>query len=522
MGTSCQNLRLGQPLIALGLAVVLAASAIFTTGPAYADDAPPRTITAVLTGDIMAHSAVNKRALLNGNGLSYDYRPMFSDIEPLIAGADLAVCHLEGPIAPAGSGFTGAPYFGTPKEIVSSIKDVGFDTCSLANNHSNDRGRAGIAATIEAFDEVGLPHSGTGRTPAETLAPILDVKGVKVVQLAYTFKLNCNDRLSATAPMQVNRINPKQIIADAVDARERGAEIVIVSLHWGQEFHSTVSKSQSLVANELTASGQIDLIAGSHVHVLQPIRQVNGTWVLFGLGNLLSNQRKATVGKAETQDGAVVRVTFTEKPGGGFTVAQPVVVPTWVDERTFSVLEIAQHYDSPSQPEKVRRGLFDSWRRTARLLTKFVEPPPGPDPDSLVLSAADCPSTRRGAVVYRPIQRGMLCDRGAIIHTFPVTTGRVVPLPGEFTISSRNTVVRSTEGGHVSILKNFVAFTKGSPRIAFHSVPTLRDGSLVQPLSSVGERERWGTSAGCIRVLPDDSKRIWQFLRNGDKVRLIG
>jgi hypothetical protein len=135
--------------------------------------------------------------------------------------------------------------------------------------------------------------------------------------------------------------------------------------------------------------------------------------------------------------------------------------------------------------------------------------------------AADCPDTERGAVVYRPIQRGMLCENGAIAYVFPVTTGRIVPEPGEFVVSSRNTFVRSTVGGHISTMTNFVAFTKESPRIAFHSVPKTLDGKWVQPLSSVGSIKKWGASSGCIRVLPDDSKRIWNFLQNGDKVRII-
>jgi len=105
---------------------------------------------------------------------------------------------------------------------------------------------------------------------------------------------------------------------------------------------------------------------------------------------------------------------------------------------------------------------------------------------------------------------------------FPVTTARRVPDPGEFTVSSRNRWVRSTIGDEDSILTNFVAFTTTSPRIAFHTVPKDLDGNWVQPLSSVGELRRWGESAGCIRVLPETSEFIWDFLRNGDLVRIIG
>lgn len=137
-------------------------------------------------------------------------------------------------------------------------------------------------------------------------------------------------------------------------------------------------------------------------------------------------------------------------------------------------------------------------------------------------SADDCPDSERGAVVYRPLQRAVLCESGAIVMEFPVTTARQVPKPGEFTVSSRNRWVRSTIGGHVTTLTNFVAFTEKSPRIAFHTVPMDLDGKWVQPLSSVGDLRRWGESAGCIRVLPEISEVIWDFLRNGDLVRIVG
>ena len=137
-------------------------------------------------------------------------------------------------------------------------------------------------------------------------------------------------------------------------------------------------------------------------------------------------------------------------------------------------------------------------------------------------SDADCPVSERGAVVYRPLQRAVLCEQGVIVLDFPVTTARRVPKSGDYTVSSRNRWVRSTVGGHESILTDFVAFTKTSPRIAFHTVPKDLDGRWGQPLSSVGSLSKWGASAGCIRVLPETAGKIWNFLRNGDLVRILG
>jgi hypothetical protein len=83
---------------------------------------------------------------------------------------------------------------------------------------------------------------------------------------------------------------------------------------------------------------------------------------------------------------------------------------------------------------------------------------------------------------------------------------------------------QSTFGGHYSTMTHFVAFTYGKntgARIAFHTVPVLRNGEYVQPLESVGTAERFGDSAGCIRVLPEQGQVIWDWLQEGDEVRIL-
>ena len=107
---------------------------------------------------------------------------------------------------------------------------------------------------------------------------------------------------------------------------------MIVSLHWGVEKRTAPSEWQRGIAAEVTASGAIDLIVGHHAHVLQPIEQINGTWVMFGLGNILSNMPTADDWPAASQDGAVAVVEFTVADNGEVAVAAPVMYPTWVDK----------------------------------------------------------------------------------------------------------------------------------------------------------------------------------------------
>lgn len=146
--------------------------------------------------------------------------------------------------------------------------------------------------------------------------------------------------------------------------------------------------------------------------------------------------------------------------------------------------------------------------------------PEGPLP----ATDADCPSTSHGAIVDRANQRGALCADGKITYQFPITTAWSQPDPGTYPVYAKDMNASSNFGGHYSTMTHFVAFTKGKykgARIAFHSVPKLSDGSWVMPLEAVGTEQYHGESSGCIRVLPDDAQKIWDWLSKGDEVRVI-
>ncbi len=146
--------------------------------------------------------------------------------------------------------------------------------------------------------------------------------------------------------------------------------------------------------------------------------------------------------------------------------------------------------------------------------------PTGPTP----ATDADCPSTAHGAIVDRANQRGALCENGAITYQFPLTSAWSQPDPGTYPVYAKDMNASSNFGGHYSTMTHFVAFTRGKykgARIAFHSVPKLSNGDWVMPLSGVGTAEYHGQSSGCIRVLPDDSVKIWDWLSNGDEVHVI-
>lgn len=136
----------------------------------------------------------------------------------------------------------------------------------------------------------------------------------------------------------------------------------------------------------------------------------------------------------------------------------------------------------------------------------------------------DCPDTPHGAIVDRANQRGALCADGVITYEFPITTALSQPDPGTYPIYAKDLNASSTLTGAYSTMTHFVAFTRGKyqgARIAFHSLPKYSNGEFIQSPDSVGTLAMFGESSGCIRVLPDDAVKIWDWLGIDDEVRVI-
>jgi poly-gamma-glutamate synthesis protein (capsule biosynthesis protein) len=352
------------------VAVIDGWAAALTTAERLSPSLP--TVTFAFAGDTLVHSPLVTRAWENGGRVRYDFAPMFARIAPVVGWADLAVCHLESPVAPFGEALSTAPRYGIPGDIAVGLATAGWDRCSTASNHSFDRGEGGIEATVASLTMAGLGQSGMARAPLERIAPVLDERGVDVAHLSYTWGLN-GMRLPAGQPWLVNLIDPAQIVADATDARRRGAEVVIVSLHWGVEKESRPSSYQREVAETVTASGAVDLIVGHHAHVLQPIEQINGRWVAFGLGNHLSNMTDGFGWPASSQDGAVLLVAMHRLADGAVAVDRPEVIATWVDRNDGWIIRpvIADLADPTTSPG-VRAQLAASLARTRSVVGDFI------------------------------------------------------------------------------------------------------------------------------------------------------
>jgi poly-gamma-glutamate capsule biosynthesis protein CapA/YwtB (metallophosphatase superfamily) len=282
----------------------------------------------VMSGDVLLHQGLWKTAQQDARRTGHghmDYRPILANMRRVVSSADFAICHLETPLAPRGGPYSGYPLFSVPPQILPALKWEGYDACTTMSNHSLDQGWSGLKRTIGDFNRIGLKHFGTVTTKAASRnALMVTVKGVKVALIGATYGTN-GIPLPAAEPWSVPIINITRILRMAHRARVAGAKIVIVALHWGQEYDHMPTSEQRTLAESLTRSPDISFIYGHHAHVVQPYDKLNGTWVVYGLGNAIARQDPMIPGVYE---GNTCRVTFTQQPDGSFTVTRLQYIPT--------------------------------------------------------------------------------------------------------------------------------------------------------------------------------------------------
>ncbi|MFI6660024.1 CapA family protein [Streptomyces sp. NPDC050523] len=360
--------------VALALTVVLAAGAACqaqhrrsTAGTGRPAPAAARGFTLVASGDVLPHSPIIDRARFDGGGNAYDFRPMLAGIEPVVSRADLALCHME-TVYGANGDYTGYPDFKSPPEVAQGLAATGYDGCSTASNHSLDDGAQGIRRTLDALDAVGVRHAGSARTEAEAhTVTMLRAGPAKVAHLAYTVDTN-GKPLPAGRPWAVNLMNENVIVADARAARRAGADVVVVSLHWGTEWQDAPDQQQLTLAQQLTAARtggrpDIDLILGTHAHVPQAYEKVNGTWVIYGMGDQIAGEMTNNDGAKDPRgnESTLGRFTFTPpaKPGGRWEVAKAEFIPQLFDVDAGRVVDLNQAIRQGAEVKAVRDAIRD-------------------------------------------------------------------------------------------------------------------------------------------------------------------
>lgn len=249
------------------------------------------TISITFIGDVMQHGKQLRSALTEGADPdlpeSYDYSHAFMHIGKQLRKADMAVANMEFPTGmPPYSGY---PIFSTPESIAWEAQRSGIDLFLLANNHILDKGKRGFLSTLETYDDMGIRYTGAYRdsTHKQRENPaFFNINGIRVAVLNFTYGTN---GFSIPQPCVVNLMDSLRVKEDIAKARKMGADIIICTPHWGEEYQLRPSVHQKKWAKMLLREG-VKVIIGSHPHVPQAAEITPEHVLFYSLGNYISNQ----------------------------------------------------------------------------------------------------------------------------------------------------------------------------------------------------------------------------------------
>ena len=351
------------------LPAVLAALLLLSgCAPEPAEGPPPIVATLTVAGDVMSHDTQIADAY-DAAADAYDYSHVFQYVKPWLENTDYAVANLETPL-PGGGDYTGYPSFGAPDALAYDLREAGFDLLSTANNHALDKGLEGLLSTLDVLEEAGLAHVGTYRSQAERdsrNAVTADVGGIRVAFLSYTYGLNGHS-LPPDQSYAVNlfsREGEAQLAADLAAARELGADLVAVMIHWGVEYHDAPTDGQRALAEFLVANGA-DLVLGGHPHVIQPYETITAAgregFVCYSLGNFIAAQ-----GKPYTDITALLRLELTKDETGtrvtGAGYVPLCMIHLWSREKTDYLLDAHRALEEYGENDLVTEGVYRALER---------------------------------------------------------------------------------------------------------------------------------------------------------------
>jgi len=357
--------------------------------PSAAPQEEPASARIATVGDLMCHLK-NLKAGYDRKTKTFDFTRFFELVKPYISVADYAVGNLETTLAEGDSleDFSGFPLFKTPDEFAEALADTGFDLLTTANNHMLDNGFAGLSRTLDVLDELGVDHTGSARTKEEAQTPlIVDINDIHFGFLAYTYKINISRTPADMKAYCLNLYNLNKVKSDIAAAREAGAEVILVSLHWGPQENNTKPSGAFRKAVEELLKAGADGILGHHPHVLQPMEWVTVTResgetvtcpVLYSQGNFHCNS--AHEGNAES---AITYLTFEKNPDTGkVSCTKMVALPVYIyrirtEPRDFILIPIGLALDDEKYYNDlgldIRKTLERGWEHITKSLGDQVD-----------------------------------------------------------------------------------------------------------------------------------------------------
>ncbi|WP_427007430.1 CapA family protein [Pseudarthrobacter sp. H2] len=305
-----------------------------------------RCASVLVTGDMLVHAQLWEQAradALAAGAKGLDFLPLLEGQRKYLEKSDLAVCHQETPVAEPTGPFSAYPSFNVPPQIIFAARQVGYQACTTASNHTIDRGTEGLVRTLDALDAAGLQHTGSYRTEADSQGVlILQTAAAKIAVIEAAYGLNGQVPEQA---WQVDMLDPDAMIAKAKKARALGADIVLGVMHAGDEYSSAPNAEQQDVAHALVDSGQFTMIYGHHTHSVLPIEQYKGTWIVYGLGNGITELSPSYV---VNNEGLLVRAQFSQDSDGKWAASDLAWAPSVIVHGPYRWCSVAS--DAPQGP----------------------------------------------------------------------------------------------------------------------------------------------------------------------------
>jgi len=245
-------------------------------------------LSLVMVGDCLIHRFVYTDAK-NSDG-TYSFSKMFTEVEDLIKGHDLAFYNQESNIGGVELGLSAYPRFNSPKEIGDDMVNLGFNLVSLVNNHTMDKGEKGVINSVNYWKtKPGVYYTGQALSEEERINNIRveEKNGIKYAFLAYTTVTN--GLLPPSGKEYLTNIYSYEKVQNDINLIKDEADLIIVSMHWGEEYTTNPSSGQKQIANDLASLG-VDLVIGNHAHSIQPVEMIGDTLVFYALGNFIAAQ----------------------------------------------------------------------------------------------------------------------------------------------------------------------------------------------------------------------------------------
>lgn len=307
------------------------------------------TATISSVGDIMAHKP-QLDAQYDNKTNSYSFHNNFKYVKDHLSSADLTLGNLETTFAGTSIPFSSYPSFNTPDALSDALKSSGFDILSTINNHSFDKGNLGFFRTLEVLKDKDIQTVGTRESIEAKNYIIKDINNIKFGITAFSYGELVNDnkflngiKLSEEAKNKSNifpQTDPKIAfnIINKTLSKLDSTDMQVVIIHWGEEYQREPNNFQKELAKLLCDRG-VDIIIGSHPHVVQPVEMItssdglNETLVIYSLGNFISNQRREYLDTPYTEDGLIVDIEVSKNQTKNETYISKVnCIPTWVNK----------------------------------------------------------------------------------------------------------------------------------------------------------------------------------------------